>query len=76
MISRRDLSVGVRGAIMLAKSDGKSVVVGARVVYSNALGPKGFESGLEFETQPPAVNTEDFHDADGNLPEVGPAQAA
>jgi hypothetical protein len=40
VISKLELPVGGRGAILMQKSDGECVLLGARVVYVNALGPK------------------------------------
>ena len=73
VVCKKDLMVGSRGAILIPKSNGESVVLGVRVIYANAWA-QAFECGLEFETQPPAVSMDDFRDADGNLP--GHAQAA
>lgn len=70
VLSRRELSVGSRGAIMVARSDGEQVILGARVVYSNTLGPKGFECGLEFDGQPAGISREDFQDPNGELPKL------
>jgi hypothetical protein len=76
VIAGHELPVGGRGAILLLKSDGEPVILGARVVYVNALGPKGFECGLEFAPPPSDVSIDDFCDAAGDLPQVGPARAA
>ena len=58
------------------KSDGESVVIGARVVHVNNRGPNRFECGIEFETEPSAVTLLDFQDAAGNLPLIGRSKAA
>ena len=76
VVSPTEIPVGVRGGVLLTKSDGESVVIGARVVHVNDRGPKGFECGIEFETQPSIVSLLDFQDATGNLPEIGRARAA
>ena len=76
VISAVELPVGGRGAILMQKSDGDCVVLGARVIYVNPLSPKSFECGLEFGIAPSAVSLDDFCDASGELPQVGPARAA
>ncbi|MHC4218030.1 MAG: PilZ domain-containing protein [Planctomycetota bacterium] len=76
VMSDLELPVGGRGAILLQKSDGDSVLLGARVVYVNAVDTNSFECGLEFEIPPAAASMDDFTDPAGNLPRIGPAQAA
>ncbi|MHC4080360.1 MAG: PilZ domain-containing protein [Planctomycetota bacterium] len=76
VIARLELSVGGRGAILMQKSNGECVLLGARIVYVNPLDAETFECGLEFEVQPSSIALDDFHDAAGNLPQIGPAQAA
>ena len=76
VISRQELSVGSRGAVMITKSDGEAVILGARVMYANTLGPKGFVCGIEFEMHPRAITRESFQDVAGRLPQLGPARAA
>lgn len=76
VISDRELSVGGRGAVLMQKSDGESVLLGGRVVYVNALGEGCFECGVEFEMPPSAASMRDFHDAAGYLSWIGPARAA
>ncbi len=73
VIAPQELAVGGRGAILILKSDGEAVILGARVVYANWLGVPGFECGLEFELQPSGVSLEDFLDAEGNLPRLAAA---
>ncbi len=73
VVCKRDLMVGSRGAILIPRSDGESVILGVKVIYANAWA-QAFECGLEFEAQVPAVAMDDFRDADGNLP--GQARAA
>ncbi len=76
VLSAQELPVGSRGGVLLMKSDGESVVIGARVVHVNHRGPNGFECGIEFETEPSAVTLLDFQDAAGNLPQIGRSRAA
>jgi hypothetical protein len=76
VIAPLELPVGGRGAILMQKSDGECVLLGARVVYVNPLDAENFECGLEFEIKPSAISLNDFSDAAGNLPQIGPAQAA
>jgi hypothetical protein len=76
VIAPLELPVGGRGAILMQKSDGECVLLGARVVYVNPLDAEAFECGLEFEIQPSAISLNDFSDAAGNLPQIGPSQAA
>jgi hypothetical protein len=76
VIAPLELSVGGRGAILMQKSDGECVLLGARVVYVNPIDVEVFECGLEFEIKPSAVSVDDFCDPAGNLPQVGPARAA
>jgi hypothetical protein len=76
VISGQELPVGGRGAILIPKSDGEHVLMGARVVYVNALDGETCECGLEFEVPPAAAAVRDFRDAAGNLPRLGPARAA
>ncbi len=73
VISAQELTVGGRGAILIRKSDGEAVILGARVVYANWIGAPGFECGLEFELHPSGVTLEDFLDAEGNLPRLAAA---
>jgi hypothetical protein len=78
VISTRELAVGCRGAVMILRSDGEPVVLGARVVHMRASGPRQYECGLEFEIPPPAmsVSLDDFRDARGELPPLTNARAA
>ncbi len=76
VLSAQELPVGSRGGVLLMKSDGESVVIGARVVHVNDRGPDGFECGIEFETEPSAVTLLDFQDTAGNLPQIGRSRAA
>ena len=76
VLSAEELSIGSRGGVLIMKSDGESVVIGARIAHVNDRGPNGFECGVEFETQPSVVTLLDFQDAAGNLPELGHARAA
>lgn len=76
VIGSRELSVGCRGAVMVAKSGGEPIILGTRVVYANARGLNEFECGLEFEFPPAVISFEDFRDTHGNLPELGRARAA
>ena len=76
VLSPRDLSAGGRGAVLIAKSNGESVVIGARVIYSNSRGSQGFECGIQFETELPVVSMDDFRNDTGELPRLGPALAA
>ena len=76
VLSAQELPVGGRGGVLIMKSDGESVVIGARIVHVNDRGPNGFECGIEFETDPSVVSLLDFQDAAGNLPRIGRAKAA
>ncbi len=78
VISPRELPVGCRGAVLMLRSNGDPVVLGARVVHTNPAGPRQYECGLEFETPPPAVavSLDDFRDARGDLPRLTIARAA
>ncbi len=76
VLSAQELPVGSRGGVLIMKSDGESVVIGARVVHVNNRGPNGFECGIEFETEPSVVTLLDFQDAAGTLPRIGHARAA
>ncbi|MHC4094155.1 MAG: PilZ domain-containing protein [Planctomycetota bacterium] len=76
VITSVELPVGGRGAILMQKSNAECVLLGARVIYVNPLSPKSFECGLEFGIQPSSVSLDDFCDATGELPQVGPARAA
>ena len=76
LLSKRELDVGRRGAVLLLKSDGEAVVIGAQLVHCETFGPQEFECGFEFELQMTAVTLEDFQDAAGKLPDLRPARAA
>jgi len=76
VLSAQELPVGSRGGVLIMKSDGESVVIGARVVHVNDRRPSGFECGIEFETDPSVVTLLDFQDTAGNLPRIGRARAA
>ncbi len=76
VLSAQELPVGSRGGVLLMKSDGESVVIGARVVHVNDRGSDGFECGIEFETEPSAVTLLDFQDTAGNLPQIRRSRAA
>jgi hypothetical protein len=76
VITSVELPVGGRGALLMQKSDGECVLLGARVIYVNPLSPRSFECGLEFAITPSAVSLEDFYDEAGDLPRVGPSRAA
>ena len=76
VMSHTELPVGSRGGVLIMKSDGESVVLGALVVHVNDRGRSGFECGIEFETEPSVVTLLDFQDAAGNLPQIGHARAA
>jgi hypothetical protein len=76
VIASLELPVGGRGAILMQKSNGDCVLLGARVVYVNPLDAENFECGLEFEIKPSAISLNDFSDAAGDLPQIGSAQAA
>lgn len=76
LLSKHDIAAGTRGAVMITKSDGESVLISARIVYSNSRGPQIFECGVQFEKEPSVVSMDDFRDAGGNLPPLGPAKAA
>src|SRR5262245_4772659 len=43
VISPRELPVGTRGAILMLRSNGEPVVLGARVVHAAARGPRTWE---------------------------------
>jgi PilZ domain len=76
-ISRRHLSAGARGAILIQKSSGEGVVLSARIVHCRAIGQDKFECGIEFERDAaPPVSLDDFRAAGGELPRLGPARAA
>ena len=76
VIAPTELPVGGRGAILMQKSNGECVLLGARIVYVNPLDDEAYECGLEFEISPAAISLDDFVDAAGNMPQIGPAQAA
>jgi hypothetical protein len=78
VISPRELAVGCRGAILMLRSNGEPVLLGARVVHTKPAGPRQYESGLEFEIPPAAVavSLDDFRDARGDLPRLTVARAA
>jgi len=76
VLSEQELPVGSRGGVLIMKSDGESVVIGARIVHVNDRGPDGFECGIEFETEPSVVTLLEFQDTAGNLPRIGYARAA
>ncbi len=76
VLSAQELPVGSRGGLLIMRSDGESVVLGARVVHVTDRRPSGFECGIEFETEPSVVTLLDFQDAAGNLPRIGHAKAA
>ena len=42
VVSPRELPIGARGAVLMLRSDGEPVVLGARVVYANHRGPRGY----------------------------------
>ena len=76
VISPRPVDEGSRGSMLILKSDGEPVVLGMKVIHATSRGARGYECGLEFEQQPSAVSMNDFRDSQGNLPRLGPAQAA
>lgn len=76
VLSSNELPVGSRGGVLIMKSDGEPVVLGARIVHVRRHGSLGFDCGLEFEVEPSAVSMLDFKDAAGNVPEIGSAKAA
>ncbi len=76
VVTEHELPVGGRRAVLLQKSDGEAVIIAARVVYANPIGVRGFECGLEFEMRQTSATMDDFSDAAGNLPHIGPALAA
>ncbi len=78
VIAPLELPVGCRGVVLMLRSNGEPVLLGARVVHSNPAGPRQYECGLEFEVPPPAVavSLDDFRDARGNLPRLTIARAA
>ncbi len=76
VMSPSELPVGSRGGVLIMKSDGEVVVLGAKVVYANSGGAGRFECGLEFERETSLVTMDDFRDPVGNLPQIGPAKAA
>ncbi len=76
LLSQREFDVGSRGAVLLLKSDGEAVVIGAQLVHCNTFGPQEFECGFEFEPQITAITLEDFQDAAGKLPDLRLARAA
>ncbi len=78
VISPRELPVGCRGIVLMLRSDGEPVLLGARVVHASPAGPRQYECALEFEIPPPAVEVslDDFRDARGDLPRLTITRAA
>ena len=74
--SQQEFAVGIRGGVLILRSDGEPVVIGMKVIHARSCGPRGFECGIEFEQQSSAVSMNDFRDTLGNLPQLGRAQAA
>jgi len=75
-VAPEQIARGTRGAILIRKSNGDPVLLGGRLVYSRPRNPRGFETGIEFELDPPAVLMDDFRDASGKLPNIGSVRAA
>ena len=76
VMSHTEIPAGSRGGVLIMKSDGDMVVLGAKVIYSNSRGAGRFECGLEFERSTSLVTMDDFRDQIGTLPQIGPAKAA
>jgi hypothetical protein len=71
IISRYMLHIGQKGAVLLTRSNGKQVIIGAKVVHCRYVGPAGHESGLEFLDSVDGFTIEDFRDQQGNMPQLG-----
>jgi hypothetical protein len=76
VLSKQEIPVGSRGGLLIMRSDGESVVLGARVVHVTDRRPGGYECGIEFENEPSVVSLLDFQNSAGNLPQIGHAKAA
>jgi hypothetical protein len=67
IVSRQMLHIGHGGAVMMQRSNGTTVLLGARVVHCSYIGNMEHESGIEFTPLPEGISERDFHDAQGNL---------
>jgi hypothetical protein len=76
ILSRYMLHIGYEGAVLLMRSTGEPVIVGAKVVHCKYIGDMLHESGIEFIR--PSVNfaMDDFCDEQGNMPRLETSQAA
>jgi hypothetical protein len=70
------LHVGHEGALLVQRSSGEVVMIGARVVHCAYVGNMMHESGIEFIALAEAFAMDDFRDDDGRLPELGMRRAA
>ena len=74
--SWHELPVGTRAGMLLRKTNGEPVLLGARVVYCCSRGRIDFECGLKFAPMPSIININDFREPDGALMDLGPALSA
>jgi hypothetical protein len=74
--SRYMLHIGYEGAVLMLRSNGEPVIIGARVIHCKYIGDMLHESGIEFIE--PTVNfmMDDFCDEQGNMPRLERPRAA
>ncbi|MDY7109914.1 MAG: PilZ domain-containing protein [Planctomycetota bacterium] len=74
--SRYMLHIGYEGAILMMRSNGEAVIIGAKIVHCKYIGDMLHESGVEFI--PSSVNfmMDDFCDEQGNMPRLEQPRAA
>ena len=70
VISRYMLHVGHKGAVLLRRSNGELIVLGATVVHCTYKGDMKHECGLALTSEPVGFSLEDFRDRQGNLPKL------
>jgi hypothetical protein len=74
--SRYMLHIGYEGAILMMRSNGEPVILGAKVVHCKYIGDMLHESGIEFIRSSVNFTMDDFCDEQGNMPRLDGPRAA
>lgn len=67
VVSRDGIGADARGAIQLARSDGRQALVGVIARYCRYLGDMRHLAGLKFAPLPAGLSAEDFLDSAGRM---------
>ena len=69
--SWHEVPAGSRGVMMIRRSAGEHVLLGAKVVYCRPRSARDYRCGIQFSSPPPGVSIDDFREEGGALIDLG-----